>query len=344
MRYSARIQILTGYAGLARSLGLSPERLARSAGVNLSLLHELDARIPAKAFADVLERSAEVARAEDFGLRLAESREVGILGPIGIVVCQEPDLGSAIRLLSRYLPFHNESLRLRLEEERGSAVLHLEVRTSGRQVTELSIGAFFRILRRLAGPQWKPHGICFEHPAPRSLQTHQKFFECPVYFGAEFNGILLRISDLKIPLAMSDVMLAKYAQRYLESTMLPTTVSFEDKTRELVRLLLPTGSCSADRVAHGLGVNRRTVNRHLAAAGQSFSSVLSDVRIELVSGMLANQKPFPEIADRLGFLSAAAFSRWFKQKFECSPSNWPTATSRPHQRPAPIRTPRSSVR
>ena len=327
MPFSARIQILTGYAGLARSLGLSPERLARSAGVNLSLLHELDARISAKAFADLLERSAEVARAEDFGLRLAESREVGILGPIGIVICQESDLGSAIHLLSRYMPFHNESLSLRLKEERDSADLHLEVHTSGRQVIELSIGTFFRILRRLAGPQWTPYGICFEHQAPRSLQRHQKFFGCPIHFGAEFNGILLRISDLKIPIALSDVMLAKYAQRYLESTMLPTTVSFEDKTRELIRLLLPTGGCSADRVAHGLGVNRRTVNRHLAAAGQTFSSVLSDVRIELVSGMLANQKTFPEIADRLGFLSAAAFSRWFKQKFECSPSNWPKVTT-----------------
>jgi AraC-like DNA-binding protein len=38
--------------------------------------------------------------------------------------------------------------------------------------------------------------------------------------------------------------------------------------------------------------------------------------------LLANRRPLAEIADRLGFASAAVFSRWFKQKFDCSPSKW----------------------
>ena len=147
MAHLARSQILTSYAPLARSLGLSPERLARLVGLDLSTLNDLDSRIPARAFAELLERSAEAAKVEDFGLRLAESRDVGILGPIGIVIYQEPDLRSALRSLVRYLPVHNESLALRLEEERGIALLSLEVRSSGlddvRQVTELSLGAFF---------------------------------------------------------------------------------------------------------------------------------------------------------------------------------------------------------
>ncbi|TMH52702.1 MAG: AraC family transcriptional regulator, partial [Betaproteobacteria bacterium] len=73
MPYLARSQILTGYAPLARSLGLSPERLARLVGLDLSTLNDLDSRIPARAFAELLERSAEAAKVEDFGLRLAES-------------------------------------------------------------------------------------------------------------------------------------------------------------------------------------------------------------------------------------------------------------------------------
>ena len=68
----ARSQILTGYASLARSLGLSPERLAKRVDLDLSTLNDLDSRISASAFAELLERSAEAAKAEDFGLRLAE--------------------------------------------------------------------------------------------------------------------------------------------------------------------------------------------------------------------------------------------------------------------------------
>src|ERR1700736_5619617 len=172
MPHLARSQILTGYAPLARTLGLAPEHLVKRVGLDLATLNDLDSRISATAFAQLLERSAEAAKVEDFGLRLAESRDLGILGPIGIVIHQEPDLRSALRSLIRYLPVHNESLLLRLEEERGIAVLSLEVRSSGldrvRQVTELSLGAFFRILCRLAGAHWKPHRICFEHTAPRN--------------------------------------------------------------------------------------------------------------------------------------------------------------------------------
>src|SRR5208282_1882147 len=141
--------------------------------------NDLDARISARGFAELLERSAEAAKVEDFGLRLAESRDVGILGPIGIVIHQEPDLRSALRSLVQYLPVHNESLALRLEEGSGIAVLSLEVRSSGvdrvRQVTELSLGAFFRILCRLAGPHWKPHRVCFEHQRQETLRSISDF-------------------------------------------------------------------------------------------------------------------------------------------------------------------------
>src|SRR5690348_3120095 len=45
MPYLARSQILTGYATLARSLGLSPERMVRLVGLDLAALDDLDARI-----------------------------------------------------------------------------------------------------------------------------------------------------------------------------------------------------------------------------------------------------------------------------------------------------------
>ena len=326
MPYLARSQILTGYAPLARSLGLSPERLVRSVGLDLTALDDLDARISAQAFAELLERSTEAARIEDFGLRLAESRALGILGPIGIVVHQEPNLRAALLSLARYLPFHNESLALRLEETRALAILSLEVRTStpghGFQVTDLSLGAFFRIVCRLAGTDWKPYRVCFEHPPPRSCTSHRRFFGCRVDFEHDFNGIVFRASDLDTPLAMSDAMLAKYAHRYLDSMIVDRGATIDDKVRELVRLLLSSGNCNAHKVARGLGVDRRTVHRHLEAKGETFSSVLTGVRKDVAVRLLASRRPLSEVAGQLGFSGAPAFSRWFSQQFRCSPSRW----------------------
>jgi AraC-like DNA-binding protein len=326
MPYLARSQILTGYSNLARSLGLSPERLSRSVGLDLAALDDLDARISAQAFAELLERSSEAARIEDFGLRLAESRALGILGPIGIVVHQEPDLRAALLSLARYLPFHNESLALHLEETRDLAIFSLDVRTStpghGFQVTDLSLGAFYRILCRLAGPDWKPHRVCFQHAAPRSQGAHRRFFGCRVEFEHDFNGIVFRASDLNTPLAMSDVVLAKYAHRYLDSMIVHRDATVDEKVREFVGLLLSSGNCSADKVARGLGVDRRTVHRYLSAKGEKFSSVLTDVRKDVATRLLGSHRPLSEVAEQLGFSGGPALSRWFKQHFRCSPSEW----------------------
>ncbi len=326
MPHLARSQILTGYAPLARSLGLAPERMVRSVGLDLAALDDLDSRISARAFAELLERSSEAAKLEDFGLRLAESRDLGILGPIGIVIHQEPDLGSALRSLIRYLPVHNESLVLRLEEEHGIAVLSLEVRSTGRdsvrQVTELSLGAFFRIFRRLAGVRWKPHRVCFEHRAPRHVGTHRAFFRCRVDFEQDANAIVFSSHDLDAPLAMSDAALARYAHRYLDSMMAHRTASRGEKVRELIRVSISSGRCRTENIARGMGVDRRTVHRYLRDTNESFSSVKSQIRREMATRLLRSHRPICDIANMVGFLGTAAFTRWFTRTFGRSPSAW----------------------
>lgn len=334
-----RSQVLTGYATLARALGLAPELLTQAVGLDLRALADLDARISARAFADLLEQSAQAANSADFGIRLAESRGLGILGPVGIVMREEPDLRAALRSLSRYLPVHNEALGLDLIEDGGVAVLTLEVTLPGaitaRHFTELSLGAFFRIVSRLVGHQWNPSRVCFRHASAGDTTTHRRFFGCRVEFEHDFHGIVFPGRDLSTPISMSDRMLAQYAHRYLNAIARHRDASPAEKVRELVRLWLPSGNCTADKVARGLGVDRRSVHRYLTQQGDTFTSVVADVRADLVRQLLQGQRPLSEIADLVGFSGPAAFSRWFKQAFGCSPSKWRAMPA--EQRPGLLR-------
>ncbi|HZA95048.1 MAG TPA: helix-turn-helix domain-containing protein, partial [Burkholderiaceae bacterium] len=70
--------------------------------------------------------------------------------------------------------------------------------------------------------------------------------------------------------------------------------------------------------------------RYLTQSGQTFSSVVTEVRVELVTRLLTSHRPISEISNLVGFSGQAAFSRWFTQKFGCSPSAWRDAnTKRP---------------
>src|ERR671910_781589 len=111
-----RTATLDGYLGLARSTGLDPARILTGAGIAVADLAVPDKWVPAAAVSRVLERSAEQSGLEDFGLRLAGLRRLATLGPLSVVLSQEPDLRSALNLLCRYEHSYNEALRLRLDE------------------------------------------------------------------------------------------------------------------------------------------------------------------------------------------------------------------------------------
>ena len=93
-------------------------------------------------------------------------------------------------------------------------------------------------------------------------------------------------------------------------------MTLADKVRWLVRETLPLGCCSVDKVAQNLGVDRRTVHRHLSRRGETFSSLVDEVRAELAENYLeGNKGRLTDVADLLGFSELSAFSRWHKRHF-----------------------------
>ena len=93
--------------------------------------------------------------------------------------------------------------------------------------------------------------------------------------------------------------------------------------KELTEFLLPLGKYTMDHVARTLGVDRRTLHRHLADEGVSFSSLLHSTRGGLAEHYLANDRySMTDVSQLLGFTAPSAFTRWFHQQFGMSPSAW----------------------
>jgi AraC-like DNA-binding protein len=320
-----RSACLTSYPEIARSLGLDPVRLLDACGIDRRCLDNPDIKLPAGALGRLLEASAKAAKVEDFGLRLAETRTLSVLGPVGLLVREEPTVRDALNSLMRYMRLHNEALYLRLEEPGGEAIISVELRVERpvpvRQGIELAVGVLYRVLHSLLGTGWKPL-VCFAHDAPRRRDTHRRIFG-NVDFGRDFNGIVCAARDLDRTIPASDPALARYARQHLDSLLGRTNASTADKVRELVWLQLASGRCTVELVASQLGVDRRTLHRRLAAEEQTFSSIVEAVRTEIVTRTLpSRERPLTALADMLGFSSLSAFSRWFSGRFRSSPSRW----------------------
>ena len=135
--------------------------------------------------------------------------------------------------------------------------------------------------------------------------------------------MVCRGRDLNMPIHAADPKLNREVTRWLDMQLANVQDEPAQRARQIVRMLLPSGLCSVDRVAQHLGMHRRTLNRQLAAEGESVMTIINAVRGELAEEYLANRKRrLYEVAELLGFASAGDFSRWFRGQFGRTPSDW----------------------
>lgn len=318
---------LSGYAEVAQALGLEPRAMMRKAGLPPRCLDNPETPISARAVVNLLESSAQAAKVEDFGLRLAGKRRLSHLGPIGLVLREEPTGQHALESLCRYLRLLNASLLTNIEKDEDEVVIReeflFERSAAVRQAMELAVGVMYRILRDLLGPNWQPRRVCFTHRPPADAAGHRALFGPRVVFNAEFNGIVCAKSDLEAPLPQRDPELARSVRASLDDALITRKPGMGDTVRQLIGALLPGGRCTADQVAQHLGVDRRTIHRRLSADGETFGSMLSSVRAEFALRQIGeSDRPLAEVAGLLGFSGQSAFAHWFRSAFGCSVTAW----------------------
>src|SRR6516165_7138718 len=329
-----RSAVLSGYVDVAKSVGLEPYGMIARCGLPPACLTDPEVKVSAVGVVRLLEGSAQRSGKLDFSLRLAERRSLSNIGALALLVREQPTIRRAIEVLIGYMYLHSEALLLSLEQEGELATLKLGVDVGRpvpvRQGVELSLGFLHRSLQQLPGKSWKPHAIYFTHARPHRTDAYRRFFGTAIEFNQEFNGIICDARDLDAAVPASDPTMARHVQQYLDTIASRPHTTTSAKVRECIYLMLSSGLCSAAQAAKRLGTDRRTIHRHLAKEGETFSSLMESVRSELVTRYIENrERPLSETADLLGFSAQSAFARWFRAKFGCSVSEWRAAQSTP---------------
>lgn len=323
----ARYAAFNGFLDLAGEIGVDVEELFARSGLDPMGMSQPDRWVSARAVADVLEDAAASSESDDVGLRLAENRHLANLGPLSLVIRDEPLLRDAMQTLIRYNHMYNEALQIRVVEAGEVTTIRLELNVGTvrppRQSIELVAGSLVRILTDLAGDHWRPVATCFSHPRPSDTGRHRRMLGDNVSFDCDFNGIVLRSADLDTRNVLADPKFLPYAQQLLNPRSDPADAVIVSRTREVIELLLPAGRCSIDHVARSLGTNRRTLHRQLQSAGTTFTELLDTTRVDLVKHLLTNpNNSLTDISVMLMFSTPGNFTRWFRQRFGVAPRTW----------------------
>jgi AraC-like DNA-binding protein len=291
--------------------------------------------------ARLLERSAAESGCEDFGVRMTGHRRLSALGPLSVVLREEPDLRSALDLLIRYEHAYNGVLDLRLLEADGLATVQVWLDFGApvpiRQFLDGTTAVLVNAIRSLVRSDWQPRSVVFAHSPPVDLALFHQVFGTGLRFEQPFTGVVLPARDLDLPTVTADPGLRAYTRRLLETVPAPGLASPTEQVRSMVEVLLPTGRCSLVHVSRSLNIPPRTLRRHLAEDGETFSTIVHATRARWAERYLANDAySLTRIAHLLGFAAPSAFSVWFRGQFGTTATEWRRRTQSGVTPPPPL--------
>ena len=320
---------LHGYLHVAQELGIDAERILRAHGLAPNAL-EPDAWAPVDDVAGVLGSSFEASGREDVAMLLAQRRRFSTLGPLSLLLHEEPDVDRALALLHKSVASYNQALSF--YPAHGERLTFLGVtlamgddvdEMSARQALELSIAAYHSVVRELFEPGWRAVEVHFPHPAPRDQSTHHSVFGTTLVWNADGAAVVVRRDDLKHEL-QQDLQRGEYARRFLASLALDLhDASTTAAVRNLIQTRMASGGCTADVVARDMVMDRRTLHRHLEREGTTFKLVFDDTRAATAEEHLRHSgRTVAQVSDALGFAAPSAMTRWFTRRYGCTPTEW----------------------
>ena len=185
MAAMVRAQAVRGYRGLVAELGGDPVRLLRAAKIKSTAFDQPASFISFGAMVQLLERSAADLACPDFGLRLAERQDIGILGPLAVAMRYSATVGEAMRCASKYIYVYNAAIgfSVRADREDDHALLTFEIVSEHgphcAQMIEHGVGITCRILTMLSAGRSHLTQVWLPHPAIASRATYRRHLGAP---------------------------------------------------------------------------------------------------------------------------------------------------------------------
>ena len=306
---------------VALDLGGDLNGLCAAATLDSALLSDGNASLPLNRFVALNQAAAAHLRAPHFGRLAGRQFDLANLGPVGEAALSAPTLGAALRLVERAFIAVQGSSELRLEVADGLAVLRYRI-LDGRiwprdQDAELTLGVFAALVERVAGPDWRPAAISFEHGVSGADLDGSGAVRIPVDYEAEANTLTFEESLLSRPMPQA----APRRFRDLACALseragqLQRQGSLASRVRMALAARIGAGPVDQTEIARTLGLSRRSLRRHLADEGLHFADLLGECRDQSARALLDRTAlGIPEIADRLGYSEASGCERAFRRR------------------------------
>lgn len=328
---SLRMAPLLRVPSLLAEFGLDAGTIITEAGLAPSLFGDPENII---AFADLgrlLALCAERSRCPHFGHLVGNQAGLDVLGLIGQLARQAPDVGAALNSVILYLHLHDRGAvpALWLCEDRVVvAYIVYQPEIPGiEQIYDAALAITYNIIQTLCDPGFQAIEVRLSRPRPADVEPYRRFYRARMRFDAERTAVVFAANWLRHPLDGADALLHQQLLQMIAFLDAQGTDDLVGHLRRVLRRILIQGAAPGDtslaHIARLFALHRRTLNRRLRALGTSFKALIEEARYDVARQLLRDTSlPITDVAASLEYADAAAFTRAFKRWSGVSPGTW----------------------
>jgi AraC-like DNA-binding protein len=313
------------------NLGVETKSILAELEVSRAKLINPLSRIPIKKEQQFWVIAVEKTSNPGIALQMAEQIPFGTFAVMEYLGASCQSLYQAMVFFCKYAELAYGGWSPSLQQENGNIYLDLGADSEiSKCSNEFGLATLFNRLEYYSGRDAGLEAVHFKHALIGDIRKYEKFFKTKIFFNSDRDSLVFGERVKTIPCRNSSNLMLGSLLNLVEKLTgdLPKKAALKDSeliksVKKVIESQLSLGEPEIDKIAREVAMSTRSFQRKLELEGTTLTKLISNVRKEMASQLLAtNDLSNEEVALMLGYSTLSAFNRAFKQWFKMTPSQF----------------------
>jgi AraC-like DNA-binding protein len=318
--HTMSIQVVQGIVTAVERMGVPRRRYLRAAELEEASLRNPEQRLDRESVFRLTELALDVTEDPAFGLHWCEGLSQHSFALLSNLLAHASDLRSAFETLFRFGKLLNDDMQMELSERDGAATLRCDgpighsLRYERIAAEMVTLGIYMLI--RQFDPDATVESVSFAYAAPEYRSEYTRVFTAAERFRQPFTGLVFDAALLDAQSPFKDEHLVLNLRSVAEQRIarMQRVAPYWKQVSEFLRQQSAPHRVTMADVAQALSVSERSLQRHLAASGHSYSSIANAAAAVTATYLIEQQMlSIKQTAHEMGFSDPSSFHRAFKR-------------------------------
>ncbi len=314
---------------LAEEKGWNTHQWLINAGIDPSILKDLDGNISFEHLSQFVNLIPEIWEIPGLGLELGKKLQISTNGVLAYAIIGSETYMDGVNLFCQFHQIREQLMTFELVEDNDDIVFRFKIidEISGdlsRFCFETALSGIFTFLKNYLGIASPVKHIRFAHTAPQYMDIYKQIFGDNVEFNCSENIISVPRKFLERRAPTANHAISTIAQQQC-AAILDDLVDNSDLIGKVCNTLYrsPWRQPTQAEVANQFCMSIRTLRRRLKALGTSYQDLVDSVNeSRAVKFLKETDWPIDEISNFLGYSEQTNFNRAFKRWTGSTPASF----------------------